>query len=100
MIRPLKKAPIGQFNNHNEFNLIRVTNIQAFLDSYTNNIDYYKTAFQILLDLEDKVKYSDNPDNTVSVSYKEEGEVLFDLVSVREINNTRIVEYEFSFYAS
>jgi hypothetical protein len=83
-----------------EFNHLRVLNLDEFFADYTNNLDYYASPFKILAELEEAIKYENNPDTTVTVAYKPDGDVLFDLVGIEEQNGLRIVKYEFATFAS
>ena len=83
-----------------EFNHLRVVNLDNFLSTYEGNLDYYQSPFKILADLEDKIKFENNPDQTVMCSYKAGGEVIFDLVDIKEQGNLRVVNYKFSTFIS
>lgn len=79
-----------------EFNHLRVSNLQDFLNSYENNIEFYKSPFEILADLESQVKFANNPEKVVLCAYKDEGDIIFDLVGIKDDGKRRIAEYEYS----
>jgi hypothetical protein len=83
-----------------EFNHLRIRNSDVFFSAYSNNLDCYASPFQILADLETQIKFENNPEKTVLCAYKEDGDVIFDLIDIREENGLRIVEYEFATFIS
>ena len=100
-MRDLSTSHTGSnLNGNKEFNHLRVTNLQEFLDSYTNNLDYYESPFSILADLENQMKYDNEPLNCILVDYKAEGSIIFDLVRMYESDNVRYVEYQYNGSAS
>lgn len=99
-VRDLTISKSINLNGAKEFNHLRITNIEDFLSSYGNNLDYYKTPFNILADLENQIKFKNNPKATIFCSYKDDGEVIFSLVNIREQGNLRIVEYSFDSFVS
>jgi len=99
-VRDLTASDSINLKGAKEFNHLRVVNLEEFLSSYPNNLDYYASPFKILADLEETIKYENNPESTVTVAYKDDGDVLFDLVGIEEKNGLRIVKYEFATFAS
>lgn len=89
-------------NGAKEFNHLRITNLNSFLEDYGNKYDYYKSPFAILAELEEKVKYENNPPESVDIAYKDFGFMIFDLKGVYEKNgdDRRFVEYAFVTSAS
>jgi hypothetical protein len=83
-----------------EFNHLRVANLDDFLARYPNNLDYYASPFKILSDLEEAVKYENNPETTVLIAYKDDGDVIFRLEGIEEKNGLRIVQYSFDTFIS
>jgi len=91
--------PNGQI--HKEWNHLRISNIEYFLDQYGNKSEPYTPPFEILADLESQIKFENEPEETVSVAYKDDGDCLFDLVSItNDPQGRRIVTYQFSTYIS
>lgn len=99
-VRDLKIVNSGNLTGAKEFNILRVVNIDEFLATNLNNLDFYRSPFQILADLEEAIKFENSPDSTVTVPYKDEGDVIFDLVGIEEKDNARIVKYEFATFIS
>jgi hypothetical protein len=94
-IRNLTTTTIGR-----EFNHLRVANLEDFLACYPNNYDYYESPFKILADLEEQIKFENSPGVTILSAYKPDGDVIFDLVGLKEHGGLRIVEYEFRTFIS
>lgn len=94
-MRNLTISDSKNLNGAKEFNHLRITNLDRFFEVYENNLDYYATPFSIFADLENKVKFANNPEELVFCPYKDEGDVIFRLVGLREEGRRRIVEYEF-----
>lgn len=94
-IRELTISKSSNLSGHREFNHLRIANLSEFLSSYSNNLDYYKAPFSILADLENKIKFENHPEKTILSSYKPDGEIIFELVNIREEDSLRIVEYKF-----
>jgi hypothetical protein len=83
-----------------EFNHLRIANLDAFFSAYNNSMEYYASPFQILADLETQIKFENKPEDTVLCAYKPDGDVIFDLVNIREEGALRVVEYEFATFIS
>jgi hypothetical protein len=83
-----------------EYNHLHIINLDEFLSGYASNLDYYAPPFKILADLEGKVMFENSPEKTILVSYKPEGDVVFDLIEVKVEGNLRVVVYRFSAYLS
>ena len=83
-----------------EFNHLRIKNLDQFLNSYINNLDHYKLPYEILADLEFQIKFNNVPEKVILCSYKDGGDAIFNFVELRMEENIRIVEYEFSTFAS
>jgi hypothetical protein len=98
-IRDLKKADKA-LNNYREFNHLRIENLDYFLSNYKNNLEYYESPFKILADLEDKVKFQNNPEKTILCPYKPDGDAIFQLEKIEIDGNLRIVTYSFETYIS
>ena len=73
-----------QLKQGREFNHLRIINIDEFLSSYSNNTNYYKSPFSILAELENKIKYTDNPDSSIICPYSPNGDIMFELVNIKE----------------
>lgn len=100
-MRDLSLSHTGSnLNGSKEFNHVRLTNLDEFLNSYTNNLDYYQSPFAILADLEAQVKYENNPPECITVSYKEDGDIIFNFVRMYEGCGVRYVQYEYTGSAS
>lgn len=94
-IRDLTISTNQNLKNTREFNHLRVTNLNDFLTTYGNRFDYYESPFQVLADLERKIKFENSPGQTILCSYKPDGDMIFELVDVKEEGSVRIVEYEY-----
>lgn len=79
-----------------KFNHLRIANIHEFLSSYDNNISKYQSPFKILAELENRIKYVDNPDNIILCPYSSDGDIMFELVNIKEKGKLRIVEYSYT----
>lgn len=77
----------------NEFNHLRVSNIDEFLEEYGNNNSYYNSPFEILYELEKHIKFKNDPDKSLLIPYKEWGDIIFVLSNVYQKGRLRIVEY-------
>ncbi len=96
-VRPLEIVQPKNRKEMREFNHLRISNLQSFLDQYFNNLDYYDSPFTVLAGLEAEVKFTNDPPKVVLASYKPDGEMIFNLIRVYEdTHHRRIVEYEFS----
>lgn len=85
----------------NELNLLRITNMNDYLERYACKNSMYKSPFEVLADLEEKIKLKNNPEEIILCSYKSEGDVIFRLAQIRiDKDNRRIVEYEFDTFIS
>ena len=94
-IRSLEISNSINLGTQRERNLLRITNIEGFFKSYKNNIEYYKSPFKILHELEQKIMYEDNPDEFVMISYKDDGDCIFRLKGIYADQNYRYVNYEY-----
>ena len=83
-----------------EFNHLRISNIEDFLSSYTNNVDYYSSPFKILKELESIILFQDEPEEVMLVNYKPEGYIIFNLEGIKEDGELRIVTYKYTGSAS
>lgn len=99
-VRDLTVSDSINLKGRKEFNHLRVINLDKFFEDYACNLDYYASPFKILADLEERIKYENNPESTVLVSYKDDGDVIFDLVGIEEQDRLRIVKYEFATFIS
>jgi len=79
-----------------EFNHLRIRNMDEFLSSYTNRLDYYAPPFKILCKLEEAILFSNNPRESVLVKYKPDGDIIFYFVDIKEEGELRIVTYEYA----
>lgn len=59
--------------------LTRISNLDYYLDIYTNNRAYYRDTFEILADMEKQVANAEFGflPKRILISYKEEGDVKF-----------------------
>ena len=79
-----------------DINILKIKNLDHFLNYPSNNTDRYKSKFRILSDLEEEIKYQSNPDPTIMIVYKDFGFYIFVLLKIYiDDNGYRIVEYEF-----
>jgi hypothetical protein len=99
-IRDLALSVSRNLGEKREFNHLRIDNIEYFLRDYASNIEYYKSPFEILADLEAQIKFENNPEEGVMCSYKPEGYAMFNLVDIKEEGNLRIVTYHFTGFVS
>ncbi len=99
-VRDLTVSNSTNLKGRKEFNHLRVVNLDRFLSDYACNFDFYTSPFKILSDLEEAIKYENKPESTVTVAYKDDGDVLFDLVGIEETDGRRIVKYEFATFIS
>jgi hypothetical protein len=99
-MRNLKVSDSINLNGHKEFNHLRIKNLKRFFDVYENNLNYFETPFSIFAELEKRILFENNPEECILISYKEEGDVIFDLERIYELNNLRIVEYSFRTFVS
>lgn len=83
-------------NDYKEFNRLLIINIDTFLIDYCNNIDYYKPPFEILSELEKLILFENDPDETILISYKNGGDIIFNKERIYTSGPLRIVEYKFS----
>jgi hypothetical protein len=88
-MRNLKVSDSINLNGHKVFNHLRI-----------NNLNYFETPFSIFAELEKRILFENNPEECILISYKEEGDVIFDLERIYELNNLRIVEYSFRTFVS
>ncbi len=59
---------------------LRITNLDYFFEHHSPGVEYYAAPFKILAELEAQVIFTNNPPNTILVSYKLEGDCIFDFV--------------------
>jgi hypothetical protein len=95
-MRDLTVSNSVNLNGSREFNHVRITNLEDFFNSYENNLEYYKSPFAILADLEEQVKFENKPEQTILCEYKPHGDIIFYFVNMYEQDNLRIVEYEYA----
>lgn len=82
---------LGKKVNH-----LIIKNLGYYLESPKNKTDYYRNKFEILADLETKVKYENDPEECVLIPYKPNGDMIFRLVDVFiDKEDYRYVVYEF-----
>ncbi|MCX3266571.1 hypothetical protein [Pedobacter agri] len=95
-IRELKTIARPNGEVHREYNHLRILNIDYFLESTSNTYEPYLSPFAILADLESQVMFENDPPESLLIGYKEDGDCIFELVSVDLIeHNRRTVTYEF-----
>lgn len=99
-IRNLKINYGANLNGCKEFNHLRISNLPEFFSSYGNNLEYYKAPWKILSELEEQIKFVNNPEHALFVSYKEGGEVIFTLKEMYIEGDLRVVVYEFDTFIS
>lgn len=62
--------------------------------------DYFKLEFekqfQILGELEKKIQQSESIENTILIPYKDEGDVIFDLVKIDYLKSITVFTYQYS----
>lgn len=83
-----------------EFNHLRISNIEEFLESYPNNRDSYSPPFKIFADLENQVKFENYPGDVILCDYKPGGYVIFRLVEIKEVDRLRIVVFQYESFVS
>ena len=81
----------------NEVNHLIIKNLGYYLKYPRNKTDYYRNAFEILAELEAKIKYENEPEDCVLIPYKPDGDMIFRLVNVviGKEDDRRYVVYEF-----
>jgi len=70
-------------------------NLDTFLIDYTNNLDYYKPPFGIMAELEKEILFDNNPKKIISIEYKEDGYIQFELGRMYPLGDLRVVEYSY-----
>jgi hypothetical protein len=85
-------------NGCREYNLLRISNIESFLDSHLNNLDFYASAWKVIRDLEKEIMFENHPKDFIFIPYKPGGDVIFRLVNVVVQGDSRYVIYEFDSY--
>jgi len=95
-----KLETIRNLKGSKEFNRLVIKNINEFFNGCGNRYDHYKAPYHILAELEKEIMFENNPDEVILISYKDDGFMVFDLVSIFEKNNFRVVVYEFNGTAS
>jgi len=95
-MRDLEISNSSNLNGHMEFNHLRISNINDFFESYSNKYNYYKPPFKILSDLESEILYLNNPPDSILISYKPDGDIIFLLKGIIEVDNKRTVIYEYN----
>ena len=95
-MRDLTISNLINLNGCKEFNHLRITNIDDFFNDYTNNLDYYSPPYKILAELEEVILFQNEPEPNILISYKDWGNIIFDLVGIRELGYLRIVDYKYS----
>lgn len=102
MADTLKTSESINLQDSREFNHLRISNLAEFFESYQNNLEYYKSPWKVLSDLEDKLKFENHPAAVIPIDYKDDGCVLFNLKTVQREKGSgvRIVEYEFASFIS
>ncbi len=93
--RDLTVSKSINLNGAREFNHLRLVNLDDFLMEYGNNLEYYAPPFKILADLEKEIMFENNPEQTILVPYKPDGDIIFRLVGIEEEGGLRIVRYEY-----
>lgn len=62
--------------------------------------DYFKLEFdkqfQILGELEKQIQQSESIENTILIPYKDEGDVIFDLVKIDYLKSITVFTYQYS----
>ena len=83
--------------SQDKYNILNITNINDYIRDYTGQRGY-KLKFEVLADLEKQVLTTNNGEfeNIPMISYKRDGDVLFELLSVDEYRYVRIVHYCFA----
>ncbi len=99
-VRSLTLRESLNLGSEREFNHLRVDNLEEFLLKYQCNTESYRSPFEVLAELERQIKFENNPDETIFCSYKADGDVIFDLVEIKEQNHLRILVYQFFGFAS
>lgn len=97
-MRNLKIINSLNWHDAKEFNRLCVLNIDDFFREYTNKSEPYKPPFQILSELEDKIKFMDEPPLHILIDYKFDGSLIFELVDVfiEDGNDMRCVAYVYN----
>lgn len=94
-MRDLTVSNSINLNGCKEFNRLRIPNINDFFDMYGNNLDCYSSPFQILLDLESKIMFENNPEEFILIPYKRDGDIIFRLIEIKEEDHLRVVVYAY-----
>lgn len=94
-MRKLKNSIDLKWDGYKEFVHLRLININEFLNEYGNNIDYYESPFSVLAALEKEIKFQNKPKKCILISYKPDGDMIFDFVRIYERGNIITAEYEY-----
>jgi hypothetical protein len=93
MARDLEISNSINLNGCKEFNHLRIINLNQFLSEYKNNLDYYKSPYAILADLENQIKFENKPEQNILISYKDSGDIFFKYEGFYIDDFIRVVEY-------
>lgn len=99
-IRELKMTDDKNQSMYNEFNHLRIKNLEEFLSAYTNNLSYYDSPFSIIANLEEKIKFQNDPEEVILCSFKPDGDVIFRLENLKLEGNLRLVTYSYETFVS
>lgn len=75
--------------------LLRVANYEYFIASITTTSHYYIPPHQILADLEKEVCFTNDPDTSVLIDYKEWGGCVFDFDRFMRDGNDVFIIYNY-----
>ena len=67
-----------------------IRNLKEFFETGFNN------QFQILGNLENKIQKSESIENTIFIPYKDEGDVIFDLIKIDYLKSITVFTYQYS----
>lgn len=90
-MRKLKKS--NEYGN--EYNVLVIENLDSFF-GWANSFSKYKSNFEILKELEDKVKLVQKFEQVELIEYCDDNYCLFDFVSYKEVDGQLIVTYSYA----
>lgn len=79
-VRNLKEITSGNLKGCKECNVLKVVNLDEFLENHYvhMHVDYYASPFKVLYELESLVRNENSPQETILIPYKEHGDDLRD----------------------
>lgn len=75
--------------------LLRVSNYEYFISTYSNTGEYYKSPHAILAELEHSVCFTDNVPEHILIPYKDWGDCIFNFDRFYFDGNDKFAVFEF-----